>query len=179
VTSSTPTGSFVRPPQYLSTPSTSAGFPSAHPPPLCSACRLHTTRPQLPQGARQAVQAVCPFLGTHPLVRGAVLQAARSGRRARARHMPVARPRDNAQCRAPRRNPRGKPSTETSTPHSRSGRAGRSRGSSAADHNAGHATIQAAAPPQRPLCVERCVTPMRRLELPLGTLHQNGRVDEL
>src|SRR3989442_1052347 len=32
---------------------------------------------------------------------------------------------------------------------------------------------------QRPLCVERCVTPMRRLELPLGALHQNGRVDEL
>src|SRR3989441_1196844 len=55
-----PTGSFVPPSQYLRHAVHRRRLPFGASAPLCSACRLHTTRPQLPHGARQAVQAVCP-----------------------------------------------------------------------------------------------------------------------
>src|SRR5439155_9677523 len=65
-TSSTPTGSLVPPSQYLRHAVHRRRLPFGASAPLCSACRLHTTRPQLPQGARQAEHAVCPSSAQTP-----------------------------------------------------------------------------------------------------------------
>src|SRR2546428_422376 len=66
MTSSTPTGSLVPPSQYLRHAVHRRRLPFGASAPLCSACRLHTTRPQLPQGARQAEHAVCPSSAQTP-----------------------------------------------------------------------------------------------------------------
>src|SRR5438132_12583750 len=59
-TSSTPTGSLVPPSQYRRHAAHKRRLPFGASVWLCSACRLHTSRPQLPHAARHAEQAVCP-----------------------------------------------------------------------------------------------------------------------
>src|SRR5207244_5171255 len=66
VTSSAPTGSLVPPSQYLRHSVQRRRLPFGASAPLCSACRLQTTRPQLPHGARHAEQAVCPSSAQTP-----------------------------------------------------------------------------------------------------------------
>src|SRR6266851_2801702 len=119
-----------------------------------------------------------PVLGAHALVRRAMLQAAR---RADAHvlitcrllvHATVRNAVLRAEILAANRAPRrARLTAAVVVPADHEAR--RRPTTMRACHDPGGGTAQ------RPLCVERCVTPMRRLELPLGALHQNGRVDEL
>jgi len=145
VTSSTPTGSLLPPSQYLTHTEQRRRLPWAHPRRSAPrvdcrrpgrSCRRARDMPSRPHGRprRRHPRAPCSTA------------AGRQDTRARARHTPAARPRDSERCHGPRRSPRRRPSSATSTPRSRNGRGGRSRGSWAGRPHCGHATIQAAAP---------------------------------